>query len=73
MSSPAAGLWPLFSFFRKPPLDADLEAEIAAHIDMAIEDNIAAGLPPMKPAVRRWFASAESTRRKTNIAKREDL
>jgi predicted permease len=32
------------AFLRKPPLDADLEAEIAAHIEMAIEENVARGL-----------------------------
>lgn len=33
------------AFFRKPEHDADLEAEMAAHLDMAIEDNLARGLP----------------------------
>ena len=36
------------SFFRKPPLDADLEAEIAAHIEMATEENIQRGLTPLE-------------------------
>jgi predicted permease len=34
------------SFFRKPQRDADLEAEIAAHLDLAIEENLQRGLPP---------------------------
>jgi predicted permease len=34
------------SFFSKPVLDADLEAEIAAHLEMAIEENIQRGLTP---------------------------
>ena len=34
------------SFFRKPPLDADLDAEIAAHLELAIEENIERGLSP---------------------------
>ena len=34
------------AFFQKPQLDADLEEELAAHLEMAIEDNIALGLPP---------------------------
>jgi predicted permease len=38
----------ILSFFRKPPLDADLEAEIAAHIDLAIEENIQRGLTPLE-------------------------
>jgi len=36
------------SFFHKSPLDADLEAEIAAHIEMAIEENIQCGLAPLE-------------------------
>jgi predicted permease len=32
------------SFFFKPPLDADLEAEIAMHIELAIEENLNRGL-----------------------------
>ncbi|MGD0629382.1 MAG: ABC transporter permease [Terracidiphilus sp.] len=32
------------SFFHKPPLDADLEAEIAAHIELAVEENLQRGL-----------------------------
>jgi predicted permease len=36
------------SFFRKPPLDADLEAEIAAHLEMAVEENIRRGLTPLE-------------------------
>jgi len=32
------------AFFRKRALDADLDAELAAHLEMAIEDNLARGL-----------------------------
>jgi predicted permease len=34
----------IHSFFHKPPLDADLEAEIAMHIELAIEENLKRGL-----------------------------
>jgi predicted permease len=34
------------AFFHKPQLDAELEAELAAHLEMAIDDNVARGLPP---------------------------
>ncbi len=34
------------AFFRKPALDADLDAELAAHLELATEDNIARGLTP---------------------------
>ncbi len=38
----------LGAFFRKAPLDDDLEAEIAAHLDLAIEDNLRCGLSPQE-------------------------
>jgi hypothetical protein len=38
----------IYSSFDKPPLDAHLEAEIAAHIEMAIEENIQRGLTPQE-------------------------
>jgi predicted permease len=34
------------AFIGKPRLDADLDAELAAHLEMAIEDNLARGLSP---------------------------
>jgi predicted permease len=34
------------AFLHKPPLDADLEQEIAAHIEFAVEENLARGLTP---------------------------
>jgi predicted permease len=34
------------AFLHKPPLDADLDEELAAHLEMAIEDNLARGLSP---------------------------
>jgi predicted permease len=36
----------LFSFFRKKPLDHDLDEEMAAHLEFAIEENISRGLSP---------------------------
>jgi putative ABC transport system permease protein len=38
----------LFSFFRKPHLDDELEDEIAAHLEMAIEENLRRGLTPLE-------------------------
>ena len=35
----------LRSFFRKEPLDRELNAEMASHIEMAIEENVRRGLP----------------------------
>jgi len=34
----------IHSFLHKPPLDADLEAEIAMHIELAVEENLKRGL-----------------------------
>ena len=42
------GLNRVRSFFRKPVLDADLEAEITAHLEMAIEENIQRGMAPVE-------------------------
>ncbi len=36
------------AFFNKPQLDADLEAELAAHLDLAIEENLERGLSPVE-------------------------
>ena len=35
----------LRAFFRKEPLDSDLEAEMAAHLELAIEENLQRGMP----------------------------
>jgi len=39
------------SFFRKEPLDRELDVEMASHIEMAIEENVRRGLP-LKEAQR---------------------
>lgn len=36
----------LWAFFHKQPLDAELDAEIASHLDFAIEENLRAGMTP---------------------------
>ena len=35
----------VWAFVRRRPFDAELDAELAAHLEMAIEDNLAHGLP----------------------------
>jgi predicted permease len=40
------------AFFQKDPLDQDLDAEIASHLEMAIEENVSRGMSP-KEARRR--------------------
>jgi predicted permease len=44
----------LLAFFRKPRLDADLEAEVATHLAFAIEENLRQGMTP-EEARRRAF------------------
>jgi len=46
---PEAGRGPHPVFFRQAALDADLEAEIAVHIELAVEENIRRGLTRLKP------------------------
>jgi predicted permease len=48
MSALRRALARIRAFYLKRPLDADLEAEIAAHIEMAIEENIQRGLTPVE-------------------------
>ncbi|MDR3774408.1 MAG: ABC transporter permease [Terracidiphilus sp.] len=48
MGAPRRAMARVRSFYKKPPLDADLEAEIAAHIELAIEENIQHGLTPLE-------------------------
>ena len=39
------------AFFRKRRLDGELDAELASHIDMAVEDNVRRGMSPEEAAV----------------------
>ncbi len=36
----------VLAVFRREPLDLDLDAEIAAHLDAAVQDNLRLGMPP---------------------------
>jgi predicted permease len=35
----------VWAFFHKKPLDTDLDAEVAAHLELAVEENIRNGMP----------------------------
>jgi predicted permease len=48
MGAPRRALARIRSFVAKAPLDAELEAEIAAHIELAVEENIQRGLTPVE-------------------------
>jgi predicted permease len=45
MDSLRRGLHKLFSFFRKEPLDQDLDAELKTHLELAVEENLSKGMP----------------------------
>jgi hypothetical protein len=36
----------LLSFFHKTPLDRDLDEELASHVELAVEENLAHGMTP---------------------------
>jgi hypothetical protein len=55
------------AFFRKGPLDSDLEAEIAAHLEMAIEEN-----RRRRREDRRWCALAAWRRRNISTGRHVD-
>jgi predicted permease len=52
------------SFFRKRPLDSDLDTELASHIAMATEDNIRSGMTPGEARRQAMlkFGSVESAK-----------
>ncbi len=41
------------AFFKGSAHDGDLDAEMKAHLALAIDENIAAGMTPAKPAAKR--------------------
>jgi predicted permease len=52
------------SFLRKPPLDRDLDAEMASHLAFAIEENLRRGLSPQeasRQAMVRFGGVAQAT------------
>jgi predicted permease len=61
----------LRAFFRKEPLDRDVEAEMAAHLELAIEENLRRGLPA--PEARRQalikFGGAEQAKERHREAR----
>jgi predicted permease len=54
----------LRAVFRKPALDAELDDELAHHLEMLVEENLAAGLSPAEARRRARFAlgGVEQTR-----------
>jgi predicted permease len=52
------------ALFRRRRLDADLDEELRAHIDLAIEENIQRGMPPQqaRTAALRAFGGVTQTR-----------
>ena len=61
----------LRSFFRKEPLDRELNDEMASHIESGDGGKHATReCLKKKPGGRRWFALAECSRRRSSIARR---
>jgi putative ABC transport system permease protein len=59
------------AFFGKAPLDADLDAEMASHLEMAVEENLRLGLPPeeaRRQAMVR-FGGVQQAREKQRAAR----
>ncbi len=59
------------AFLHKAPLDADLDAEMASHLEMAVEDNIRQGMTPdeaRRQAMVR-FGGVEQAREKQRAAR----
>jgi hypothetical protein len=52
----------LLALVRKRRLDAELEGEVLAHLEMAERDAIAAGCPPKRLAARPAVLLEESNR-----------
>jgi predicted permease len=71
MLNPKEAMNRIRSFFQKPQRDADLDAEIAAHLEMAIEENRQRGLTPneaRRQALVR-FGGVESAKEKHREAR----
>jgi predicted permease len=59
------------AFFRKAPLDSDLDAEMASHLEMAVEENLRRGMD-VEEARRRAmvrFGGVQQTREKQRAAR----
>ncbi len=49
----------VLSFFHKQHRDSELDAEIAAHLELAVEENMRRGMVRRRRGGRLWFGSAE--------------
>ena len=61
------------AFLHKPTQDADLEAEIAAHLEMAIEENLARGMSPAEARRLAMIQFGGMDVAKSSIGRREGL
>ena len=59
------------AFFHKAPLDADLDAEMAAHLEMAIEENVQRGMTPEEARRRAMvrFGGVQQAREEQRAAR----
>src|SRR5438874_10864874 len=56
-------------FFRRAQLDRELDAEMSAHLELAIEEHLQRGSLPPRPAARPSSASAEHNKPEKDTAK----
>jgi hypothetical protein len=60
------------SFFRKDPLDQELNEEMASHLQMAVEENIRRGMSAEEARRQALVASVESSNRLSYTANHAD-
>ncbi|MFP5226883.1 MAG: permease prefix domain 1-containing protein, partial [Acidobacteriota bacterium] len=59
------------AFFSRAPLDADLDAEMASHLEMAVEENVRRGMSPEEARRRAMvrFGGVQQAREKQRAAR----
>ena len=60
------------SFFHKQQRDAELDAEISTHVELAFEENMRQGMPEAEARRGRWCDSAACSRRRSGSVRHAD-
>jgi hypothetical protein len=61
------------SFFRREKLDQELDAELAAHLELAVEENLQRGMTTeeaRRPGATMWSSSAGNSGRGASLRTR---
>src|SRR5213080_1389443 len=66
------GFHRLRSLFRRARQDRELDAEMSAHLELAIEENLERGLSPRRLAAKPSCVSGDRSKSKKATAKRAD-